>query len=358
MELHQVIVSASPGDAVTNQALELRTLLRRIGPSEIYARFLDPALANDILPLTSYVDAPSSRHDRILIYHASIGQADVVSFLLERNDPLVLVYHNITPAQFFLPYDVGFARLLSEGRAELSLLRDRVTLPLAVSRYNALELETIGYRDVQVSPPIVDVEALRGAQPHDATAQHLDQEDRWPLLLFVGQLLPHKRPDLLLQAYYVLVTYLIPEARLAVIGSPRLPGYERALRSFLQETNLPNAWLCGGVSQPELIAYFQRADLFVTASEHEGFCIPLVEAMAFEKPIVARDFAAIPETMDGAGVLLPADAGPIMLAEAMAEVIEDRTLAGDLARRSGERAERFDADTARRTFLEHLAAAI
>ncbi|MCA1843753.1 MAG: glycosyltransferase, partial [Actinobacteria bacterium] len=105
-------------------------------------------------------------------------------------------------------------------------------------------------------------------------------------------------------------------------------------------------------------AYFQRADLFVTASEHEGFCIPLVEAMAFEKPIIARNFAAIPETMDGAGLLLPEESGPIMLAEAMAEVIQDSALAATLAKRGAARVERFDGEAARQTFLQHLAAAV
>lgn len=359
MEIHQVVVSATPGDAITNMAVELRALLRETGPSEIFARFLGPSFKGDALPLSSYSQRKSARTGRdLLIFHASIGQADVLSFLLDRPEPLVLLYHNITPAHFFMPYDRDFARHLADGRSELAMLRHRVRLALADSSFNAAELAALGYSDVRVSPPVVDAGALAASEPHEPTANHFREVLHEPLVLFVGQLLPHKRADLLLEAFYILATHLVPEAHLALIGPSRLPVYERALQAFLQENNLPNAWLCGMRTQAELVAFFQRADLFVTASEHEGFCIPLVEAMAFETPIVARDFAAIPETLGDGGLLLPADGGPALLAEAMAAVIEDGELASSLAVRAGARVQHFGVNEARATFLEHLTTVI
>src|SRR4051794_24807075 len=111
--IHQVLVAASPGDAITNLALGSRRLLRRVGPSEIYARHIDPALHDDVLPLTSY----RPRHTRnLLMFHASIGQAEVHEFLMTRGEPLVLVYHNVTPGEYFAPYDLVFADLLALGR--------------------------------------------------------------------------------------------------------------------------------------------------------------------------------------------------------------------------------------------------
>jgi L-malate glycosyltransferase len=357
MAIHQVLVSAAPGDAITNMAFEIRSLLRRIGPSDLFARFIDTQLQQEVLPLDAYAErVPARGRGDILIYHASIGQAEVAAFLLERPEELVLLYHNITPPEFYLPYDSTFSRLLAEGRFELGLLRPRVVLALAVSSYNAQELEDLGYRDVRVSPPIFDVQGLTKGEPYGPKVRDLAQEPDLPFILFVGQLLPHKRPDLLLQAYSVLVTHLMPDARLALVGALRQPTYERALRSFLRESNLPNAWLCGTVSTAELIAFFRRADLFVTASEHEGFCIPLVEAMAFGVPVVARSYAAIPETMGSGGLLLPPNSGPLMLAEAMAAVIEDTALARELAVRGTARAREFDVNSARQAFLGHLAA--
>ena len=121
--IHQVLVAASPGDAITNLALGNRRLLRRVGPSEIYAHHIDPALLGEVLPLTSY--RPRHSHN-LLMFHASIGQAQVHEFVMSRAEPLVLVYHNVTPGEYFAPYDLVFADLLELGRREVETLRPRV----------------------------------------------------------------------------------------------------------------------------------------------------------------------------------------------------------------------------------------
>jgi hypothetical protein len=133
MRIDQVLVAASPGDAVTNATFALRGLLRRVCPSDIYARFIDPRLSGDVLFLGSYQDRAGGGGSDVLIYHASIGEPEVAAFLLERRERLALVYHNITPPEYFAVLQPGFAQLLAAGRAELSLLRKRVELALAVS---------------------------------------------------------------------------------------------------------------------------------------------------------------------------------------------------------------------------------
>lgn len=356
MEIHQVLVSASPGDAITNAAFEIRSLLRRIGSSEIYARYFDPTLATEVHPLERYAQRATSRPDvDIICFHASIGEPDVLSFLLERPERLVLLYHNISPADVFRDYDPAFAGLLDAGRRELSDLVERTHVALADSTYNAEELDRLGYRDVRVSPLIVDLSRLQSVVPHPATVNHLQTEVEGPVALFVGQLLPHKRPDLLIEAFHVLVTYLVPDAHLLLVGAGRLPGYRRALDAFVHELNLPNAWITGPVTDAELAAFYRRADVFVTASEHEGFCVPLVEAMAFDVPVVARSHAAIPETMGDAGVALPPDDDPVLLAEALAAVVTDGSLAGHLRARGRARVEEFSPEHSRASFLAHLA---
>jgi glycosyltransferase involved in cell wall biosynthesis len=352
MEIHQVVVSASPGDAVTNAALAFQEVLQRVGPSAVFARYVDPRLDEKVFPLSVY-EACASPND-LLVYHVSIGEPEIVEFLLGRRERLVLVYHNITPAEYFTALDPGFARLLASGRSELELLRDRACLALAVSAFNARELEALGYEDVRISPLPVDTGALQRLQPDPATVAELEALDG-PLILFVGQLLPHKRPDLLLQAYHVLTTYLLPQAHLVLLGPGRLERYREALVTLVAEMNLHQARIPGWLTSEQVAAYYRRADVFATMSEHEGVCVPLLEAMSFDVPVVARDFGAISETMDGAGLLLPAEEDPVLVAEALTDVLQTEPLRWDLVQRGRRRLEAFEVSAAYATFLSHLA---
>jgi glycosyltransferase involved in cell wall biosynthesis len=355
MQIHQVLVTASPGDAITNSAIELRDLLRRIGPSEVFARYIHPDVADEVRRLDDYdrLRSSSNSANDLLLFHASIGEPAVFSFINERPERLVLVYHNISPAAPFLPYDPAFAGLLEAGRKELEALRDRTVLALADSQFNADELLALGYPDVRVARLIIDVERLVAVEPDPAVVADLERIEG-PVLLFVGQLLPHKRPDLLLKAFHVLVTYHLPDAHLLLVGTNRLPGYAEALELFRRELNLGAAAFRGSLSLEAWAAHFRRADAFVTASEHEGFLVPLVESFAFDKPTLARANAAIPETMGDAGLLLPAEDDPILMAEAMAEILTNGALRTDLVDRGRRRLEVFDAELARATVLEHL----
>ena len=354
MEIHQLLVSASPGDAVTDAAFGFRKLLRQIGPSEIFARYIDPRLHNDVhsLPVFERCSSPGD----LLIYHASIGEPEVVRFLLEWPGRLVLVYHNITPAKYFASLDPAFAQLLTNGRVELALLRDRTEMALAVSRYNAAELEALGYRDVRVCPLPVDLDALAQVRPDPVTAYQLARFDG-PLVLFVGQLLPHKRPDLLLSAFHVLSTYLMPGVHLAMLGAGRQIRYRDALIEQARELGLlPACRIPGWVEPGVLAAYYRAADVFATMSEHEGVCVPLLEAMRFEVPVLARAFGAVPETMGDAGIVLPAGDDPVLVAEALAEVLTDEKLRHTLVARGRSRVDDFRLESAEALFLSHLAA--
>jgi L-malate glycosyltransferase len=265
------------------------------------------------------------------------------------------MYHNITPSEYFTPYAPHFAELLADGRRELKDVRDRVELALAVSPYNATELEELGYENVRVSPLVVDPARLRAIEPHPVLADELSRRHDGPVFLFIGQLLPHKRPDLLVEAFHVLSTHHAPDATLFLVGAPRIDSYHRAIRRLIRELSLPNAFLVGGVSDERLVAYLRRADVFVTASEHEGLCVPLLEAMAFEVPVLARRYAAVPDTVGGAGLLLPRDSGPLLLAEAMLELVQNQPLRADLVARGQRRLGDFDPEQARATFVANIA---
>jgi glycosyltransferase involved in cell wall biosynthesis len=357
MLVHQVLVAAAPADAITNEALEIRRMLRLAGTrSKIFARYIAPELAGSVLPLDDYPRVAGA-DGALLLYHASIGEPEVTRFLLERPEPLGMIYHNMSPAEPFAPYDPSFAGKLEAGRRELALLHPRVSLALADSAFNAADLASRGYQGVRVTPLIVEPGRLLDVELHAETVAWQSRVPG-PVLLFVGQLLPHKQPHVLLQAYHVLVTYLVPDAHLFLVGAPRLPRYKECLQYFIQEMNLTK---CGIIKSPvsdgELAAYYRRADAVVTLSEHEGFCAPLLEAMSFGKPILARATGAVPETLGDAGLMIGPEDGTLVAAEAMGEILTNQPLRAELVQRGTRRLAHFHADRTRAVMMSHLTGA-
>ena len=350
--IHQLLVSASRGDAVTDAAFAARQVLELVGPSKIGARYWDRALDGEVLgldELCAVADAGDA-----LIYHASIGEPGFVEFVQSWDGPVILQYHNMTPAAFFQEVDQTFAVRLTEGRLELAQLLGRVDASIAPSSFNAEELARLGYQDVRVVPLILDVQGLVDTEPTPSTMHHLAVSEG-PVLFFLGQTLPHKRPDLLIRAYHLLVTYHRPDARLVMAGPPRVPAYAEHLGRMIFELNLPGCWLAGQVTRSDVVAFYRSATAFVTASEHEGVCLPLIEAMGFGVPVIARACTAIPETLGGAGLLLPDDAGPALMCEAMLAVIEDHDLHQDLVRAGRERLAQLRPEVAGAGLLAALA---
>jgi glycosyltransferase involved in cell wall biosynthesis len=156
----------------------------------------------------------------------------------------------------------------------------------------------------------------------------------------------------------VLATYLVPEAHLILVGSQRLARFGRAVQTLIAELGLHRAWITGGVPDETLRVFYERADAFVTTSDHEGFCVPLIEAMSFDLPVVARATTAIPETLGGAGLLVDPDDGALVIAEAMATVLTDAATRQELVGRGRRRLQDFDPDQARATFLDHLVSVV
>ncbi|HZQ58819.1 MAG TPA: glycosyltransferase [Acidimicrobiales bacterium] len=356
MAVHQVVVSASTGDAVTNFALELRSLYREGGESELFSVHVDPALLGEVHLLRRYHEvAASAAAGDTIVYHASIGNSEVVEFLLSRPERLVLVYHNVSPPESFAPYEPAFAALLRGGRDEIARLRPRVDLAVAVSQYNASDLAALGYRDVQVAPLIIEPDRLLAVEPDPVMRHHISAHVRGPMALFVGQLLPHKRPELLVEAFHIVSTYLEPSAHLVLLGARRIPAFAAALQRQIVELGLANAWITGALSDTEVRAYFDRADVFVTASDHEGFCVPLLEAMSFGIPVVARGTSAVPETLGEAGLIVPPDDGPMVFAEAWAMAADDAATRAELIARGRARLHGFEPDAARARWRELVA---
>ncbi|MCC6226235.1 MAG: glycosyltransferase [Microthrixaceae bacterium] len=349
MRINQVLAGAAAGDAITRIALNTRALLRRYGDSEVFAHHIDPSVGQVIRPLTQL---PEGDSNDIVLLRASIGDEEIGRVLASRAERIVVGYHNITPPEFFDSVDPGFAMLLREGRTQLRSLAPRVSAAFADSTFNAQDLISLGYSDVEVVPPLLDPSHLLAQPPAPGFALEIRRRAPAELILFVGQMLPHKRPHLLVAAHHLLTSHHLPDAALVMVGTPRSPSYASALSSFVATLNLPRVWFTGPIDDHELAELYRRADVFVTATSHEGFCVPLLEAMAASVPVVATDAGAIPETAGDAALLLD-DAHPAMLAEALAMVLHDRRR-GAMALAGRQRAAALSLENAERRFVEFL----
>lgn len=351
---HQVLVSASPGDATTSAALGLQEELRRCGPSEIFAAYIDPAMAGRAQPLGEFPSKAGGAD--VLVVHVTIGNDQVSAFLAGRREPIAVIYHNISPPSHFLPWHEPFARLLAQGRAELAALAGRARVAIGVSGFNAAELEELGFANVQAIPLPVDLGRLQEIEPDEDLKEELEALDG-PVVLHVGQLLPHKRVEWLIWAYHALVTHIRPQVHLLLVGPHRLPPYRAGLAELAEGLGLARLRFTGSVSEQRLVACYRAAGVVITASEHEGVCVPVLEAMAFGVPVVARDFAALSETLDGAGILLGPGDGPLVAAEALAALLDDEPLRSTLAERAAARLGRLDPAGSRRAMVELILAA-
>jgi glycosyltransferase involved in cell wall biosynthesis len=337
--IHQLSVSAAYGDAIGGEIFTVRDALRDAGyESDVFVELVDARMAGEVRPYQEYREV--SHPDNVVLLHFSLG-SKVSALAREIDDRMVLIYHNITPAEWFAPYALGIARDCQRGRLELAALAGRAALALGDSEYNRQELEELGFAPTGVLPLIVDLARLDG--PADPLV--LDRfDDGRTNLLFVGRCVPNKRIEDLLRAYAYYRRCIDHRSRLIVVGEYRsFVLYFDALQALAGELGLDDVHFTGHVSQAELNAYYRVADCFVCASEHEGFCVPVFEAMYRGLPVVAYSAAAIPYST-GRGVLLLSDKDPALFAETVHQVLSDAGLRERLLARQRRALESLDRD--------------
>lgn len=299
--VHQVLAALAYGDAIGNEALAIRDQLRRRGyVSEIFAEKVHPKMASLARPLSEYEAAAGE--GSLCMFHFSIGSA-ASSLVYHRNDPLICVYHNITPPQFFFPFHPHLARLCYHGKRELEAFAKRSALGLGVSEFNRKELEAAGFKPTGVLPIVVDWSRYDDA-PSPVMTRRLAGFPG-PTILFVGRVVPNKKFEDLLTSFAAFQRHHAPESRFLLVGDTT--GHEvylRRLQELARSLRVRNVIFTGQVSQGDLIAAYKNADAFLCLSEHEGFCVPLLEAMHFGLPVLAYDSTAISETLNGGGLLL------------------------------------------------------
>jgi len=315
--VHQVLATLGYGDAIGNEVLGIQRVLRGAGyESDIYVETADRRLENLTIDYLDMVGAIGP--EDVLFHHFSIGsRASRTAYALPGR--MALVYHNITPPEYFVGIHKELVKLCFRGRRELTAYVNRCDVALGDSEFNRQELDALGFHNTGVLPVVPDFAHL-DVTPSQAVAEPFD--NGWTNVMFVGRVIPNKRFETVIRAFHVYRTRHNPRSRLLLVGS--YSGFElylAALQGLVARLGTPDVHFLGHVSNEDLTALYDVADLFLCASEHEGFCVPLIEAFHKQVPVLAYAATAVPATMDGGGVLYDTT-DPFEIARLMDAVLE------------------------------------
>ena len=315
LSINQFLPSLSPHDAIGNETLEIQCILQDMGfRSDIYCEHVHKDLAGKAI--VSNLDYFKASPNEIMFYHYAVYSKAILN-LASASASVWLRYHNVTPERFFDPVTEPHSFQACEiGRKQLPLATLTSEFIFAASEFNKSEIDAIGHSNSTVVPLLRNYEALFSKNSdHDIVAK-LDLHKERNICLFVGRLVPNKRQQDLIQMIRLYKQFVSDKIRLILVGSSYSKSYEFKLKEYAQDLGLKvceskaqagedfDVLFTGSVRDEELLALYKSAKVFVSASEHEGFCIPLVEAMGMGLPIVAHSSSAIPETIGKAGLLV------------------------------------------------------
>lgn len=333
-------MGASARDASTIMALRLADGLSQFADVETYSfNIPDESVEHEVRQI-GLIDVGQAQD--LLLYHQSFGEPLMTQFLLSRPERLVVVYHNITPSGYFLDVAPHFALGLTWGRYELELLAPRSVLSIAISDFSAAELRDAGHRRVEVVPVGVDPRRLSEVPMNIELMRTLEEEFPNGFVLFVSQLLPHKRPDLMLGAVHLLRNALHLDVGLVMAGPMRMTDFSATVMMFAQALPDVRVRILGEVSDSELATVYRTCLCYLNPSDHEGFAVPPLEAMACGAPVVVRDCGAMGLTVGNGGLVLPSDWGPHEIAHSLAYLVGNADARSELRMRGYRRASDFD----------------
>lgn len=299
MIVEQFLPTLHYGDAVGNSALSFHRFLEAKGiESRTVSITSDECMKDKTTPFADYKENPNS----LKILHFAVP-SELTDFFLTVPGKKALIYHNITPSHFFVDYSDHLVQLTHEGRNHLERLKKSFDISIADSNYNAEELRKLEFKNVTVFPlaiNLADYDAL-----HNSAYYNLMKDER-KNIIFVGRISPNKKIEDLIKVLFFYKKYLSPSIRLIVAGNTRtLPNYFYALRDLALRFRLTpeDIVFTGHIPFEELLSVYRLGDVFLSMSEHEGFCLPLIESSYFHVPVVAFDAGAVSETLDGSGML-------------------------------------------------------
>lgn len=346
MKIIQMVTTLSYGDAIGNNIIALRdTLLQNGYETEIYAALIDTRVDQSIVkPIDTYVPDENN----IILYHFAIN-SEWNTKIIPFKEKLIVIYHNVTPAHYFEEYNPDFCVYLNEAREQLRELLKRADLCIADSEYNKQDLINEGCTcDIIVLPIVIRFQDYEKEPNQEIIRAY--KEDGITNILFTGRIAPNKKIENVIRCFYYYNKYINADSRLILAGAYQLyDPYYRRLLAYTRRLKL-DVLFTGHIPFADLLSYFHTADLFLCMSEHEGFCVPLVEAMYFNIPIVAYDTTAVGETMGEAGIVLDTN-DPKVVSEVMNQVLTDEKLRNRILEQQKHRLTYFNNDRIKENFL-------
>lgn len=353
MQINQIISTIAYGDAVSNDTVAFRQVIRNMGyQSKIYAESIVPPYnSKTALPIDKLTGVEP---DDILIYHLSTGTQlsfDFAKYPCRK----IVVYHNITPPEFFAENDEFIHGINEWGLKGAAFLHDKVDYCLAVSEFNKQDLIRMGYEcPIDVLPIVIPLSDYDKKPDHHIIRKY--SRDGYTNLVFTGRLAPNKKDEDIIAAFYYYKKLYNPKSRLFLVGNYKTEDvYYRRIADYIRRLGLgeDDVKITGHIKFNQILAYYTAADAFVCMSEHEGFCVPLVEAMHFHTPIIAYNSTAIPSTLGGSGMLLE-DKDPIFVAGCIDRVIKDQKLRKVMISKQDERLKDFEYEKIAGQFENYL----
>lgn len=352
MRIIQMVPTLAYGDAIGNHVFAIDKILREEGyETAIIAENISPRLDKSLaVPLEK---ATLPQKNDLVLYHGSIG-SKMNDYLRSVESKKVMIYHNITPWKFFKGYSEEMKELAKVGELEVRKLARVVDRCIAVSEFNKKSLINMGFScPIDVCPILIPYSDY-DKQPNQNVFEKYNNNDevRW---LFVGRIAPNKKQEDIISSFYIYQKKYKPYSRLFIIGNNTgMERYGERLKKYVKKLGIEDkVEFLGHISFEELLSYYQLANVFVCMSEHEGFCVPLIESMYFSVPIVAYRSSAIPETLSDSGIIIDRK-DPEYVAAIVNRIIKDSTFRKKIIKVEKKRLEYYAYKNVKDRFLQCL----
>lgn len=350
MKIYQVVTALGYGDAVGNNIIALLEALKQeLYDTAVYAEFIDERIDNDHVNMIQ--EMPVLEKEDIIIYHLATG-TELNYSIAKYSCRKILVYHNITPPHFFRKYNKQVMRNCEYGLEGAKYLANKVDYCLADSNYNKNDLENMGCRTkIDILPILIKFDDYN-KYPDQDVLKHLN--DGFINILFVGRIAPNKKYEDIIEAYANYKRNYNKKSRLILLGSYNgMENYYSQLKKYIEINRIKDVIFTGHIRFNEILSYYQSAHVFLCMSEHEGFCVPLLEAMLFRVPIIAYASTAVTETLADAGILIK-EKDPQLTAGLIDRICNDNELKKRLLENQNMRLKSFSAEIIKKEFINDI----
>ena len=349
IKIMQVLPTISYGDAVSNDAINIDKILKKNGyKTELYAENIDKKLKDKVFKIS---ELKKVNKNDVLIYHKSTGTD--LSFSLEKYKcKKVMRYHNITPGKYLEKYNKYLCNLVEYGRKGLEHAGRYFDYSLADSNYNKNELDELRYKNTMTLSILIPFEDYKKEPDKKVIKKYSDGKKN---ILFVGRVVPNKAQEDIIKSFYYYKKYTNGNSRLILVGNDNgFKNYSDLLKKLVTELGLENDVIFPGhIKFEEILAFYKVADLFLCMSEHEGFCVPLVESMLFKVPILAYNSSAIKDTLGNSGVLVNKK-DYFLISELMNIILSDENIKKEIIKKQNKRLEDFQLEKVEKQLLEFI----